>query len=70
MGACLLVSHQKVLHPTLTLSDMKSVVNREDRSPRIAKYRVDPMATQGIHQGSRARNLTRHLNRLRSANCR
>jgi len=51
MGSSLFVSHQKVLYPTLAFRDVQSVVNGENRSPGVAKNRVDAVATQGIHQG-------------------
>ena len=43
MGSGLFVAHQVVLHPTLALSDMESVVNRQDRPAGVPKNRVDTM---------------------------
>ena len=64
MGARLFMANQHMLDPSLTFSDVQGVVDRQDRPARIAKNRVDAMATQGIHQGLCTRDpaqLTRFL---------
>ena len=51
MGATLLMTHQNMLQPAFAFGDMQSVIDRQDRTARIAKNGVDAMEPEGIHQG-------------------
>ena len=50
MGAGLFMAHQDVFDPAFAFSDVKRVVDRENRSAGVTKNGVDTMSTQSIHE--------------------